>query len=489
MSTQTQGDPKETLDCVIPYIRKKKCVEFKPDTTKFTWEQERVSTKVVVLTDEAGKKTTRQEELTETKEMKVTLLTYGQTESEDCEHFFEAFQTMKHELEQVYKDTSKAKTNDASVLFRAFEKMVVGTAATEWHDVLLEDAKKTGRSWADFKQFVSTFITKKVLRQDDAYARQRQYMMERRMPHGMEVKEWWLRMQTMNRYLPYFMPSMDKLKKWFPNADFTNWWVDGGLSQQELKSIVTQRVPSNWAREFERVDVGHNLRDEKTTDELIDYFATLQRQERVPGGPTTRKGGQRVDARRNYQYNNLYGRASPGRVSPNMQGRVWPMQQGRVWPLPAGRLQTYYNYRPRALYPGQQQQQQGGRGGTTTSGRSNFGRSGRSGVQQSGRFGQRNQGFQGQQQGERQYSPQRTNPSTAYYQDEQDQDVQEMPYVETVPPDEAEADEQFAYQGEDEEELINRWNQAMYADDENLFMDAEESFEEYDEGYYGEEYL
>ena len=352
---------------------------------------------------------------------------------------------------------------------------MTGTAATEWHDVLFEDKTKTGRTWEDFKKFVSTFITKKVLRQDDAYARQRQYMMERRMPFGMEVNDWWLRMQTMNRYLPYFIPTMEKLKKWYPNADFQKWWVEGGLSQQELKSIVTQRVPNKWAREFERVDVSHNMQDEKTTDELIDYFATLQRQERVPGGPTARRAGQRVVSRNNYQYPNIYGRVGPqnmyGRVGP---GRVNPNLHGRVGSYnPAGRLQTYYNYRPRApIYPGYEQ----GRFTRTFSGRG-----GRSGVQQTGRFGQR--GFQGQQQGERQQQQQQ-NQSTAFYQ-EQQQNVQETPQVETVPLDEAEEDEQFAFQGEDEDELIDRWNQAMMMEDENLFMEAED---EYD-GYYGEEYL
>jgi hypothetical protein len=239
------------MDYVIPYIRKKKCMEFKPDTTKFTWEHEKTSTRVVTIVDRKGAKTTCTEETTETKEMKVTLTTYSQTDSEDCEHFFEAFQTLKHELEQVYAEVSKAKANDANVLFRAFEKILNGTAATEWHDVLFEDKTKTGHTWEDFKKFVSIFITKKVLRQDDAYARQRQYMMERRMPFGMEVNDWWLRMQTMNRYLPYFIPTMEKLKKWYPSADFSKWWVDGGLSQQELKSIVTQRVPNTWSRELE----------------------------------------------------------------------------------------------------------------------------------------------------------------------------------------------------------------------------------------------
>ena len=117
MSTDMSRDPGEAMDCVIPYTRKKKCVEFKPDTTKFTWEHEKTSTRVVVITDSRGTKSERKEELTETKEMKVTLTTYGQTESEDCEHFFEAFQTLKHELEEVYSEVSKAKTNNANVLF------------------------------------------------------------------------------------------------------------------------------------------------------------------------------------------------------------------------------------------------------------------------------------------------------------------------------------------------------------------------------------
>jgi len=395
------------------------------------------------------------------------------------------------ELEPVYKEASSAKAKDASILFRAMEKTLEGTALTEWHDVINEEA---GRTWESFKNLVSTFICKKVIMQEDAYYRQQQYLMERRMPLGMDVHEWWLRMQTINRYLPYFFPTQEKLKKWFPTANWKDWWNLGGLSEQELKSIITTRLPQSWIQELERVDVGRRMRDDQTTDALVDYFGTLQRLEQSNRKPISRiAGGQCYGRGRGgrigpYYYQQQYGSAYPGRGSPYQSGRERPyqytpaMNRGSV--NPRGSVYPPNNY---SAVNSQRAHPSSGRGGTTTP----FRRAGQPGAQQAGRSFQR--GSQGQQQGMRHY--QQPNQPMAYYQEQEDvQDPQE-PEDDAVAEETAAENEQFEFGEATEEELIDRWNEQMmaYATDENLFMEAEEqSFydaEEEEDGYYGEQYL
>ncbi len=185
--------------------------------------------------------------------------------------------------------------------------------------------------WGDFKPIVTSYIAKKVLRHEDAYERQRAYMMERRMPNGMDVNDWWLRMQTMDHHMPWFISSEDKLKKWIDGANWTDWWTKGGLSDTELKDIVLRQAPAPFILKLEQADVRRTLRDEGTTNELIDYFSNLQRIERN-ARPAMRNGGQRGGRGRAGPYQR--GRVSPaaGRVGPYYTGRVGPYNQGFVQP-------------------------------------------------------------------------------------------------------------------------------------------------------------
>lgn len=489
-----QHNRETAMDFVIPYQRTQKSLDFAPTTTKFTYEEERTVTRVIRRKAADGTEQRSTEETTEDREKKVYLKVYSMKEAEDCEHFFEAFETLQHELRTQWKEIARAKANDARTLFNAMEAMLEGTASTEWKDVLNEDSTRTGRNWEDFKHFVSQYVTKKVVGQDDAYARQRQYMMERKMPYGMEVRNWWLRMQTMNRYLPYFLSSMVELKKWFPTADFTNWWKDGGLSAQELKHIVLTRVPTHWTNELAKADIGRTVRDNQTTDALIDYYAMLQRVEHNRRGPTRNIGGRRFDntrgrVRSNYnnynerRYDNNYGRVSPGRDNQ----RYYHHSGGRMI------TQQQQHYGGRAQYSG-------GRGGSTA-----FRGSGRFGVQQSGysfgrgggynnrAFGRGGRFGRGGNYGQYGQRPAQAAQGTAFYQEQEQAQEQAHEQEEGAGQptaateggnEEADYNEQFAEQDTTEEELIEQWN-------ENLFMEAPQDLEYYedDEGFYGEPYF
>jgi hypothetical protein len=239
MNQSIQGKVgEETMDCVIPYERKIKCIEFKGETTKFVYEREMVSKKKIIQKTRTGVTTETTEEIKEDKTKKITMKTYGQTNEEDCEHFFESFEKLQRELHTEWEKSSANKVNDAQILFDAFDQMLTGTASSEWHDVLASNNK---RDWEAFKCLVSQYITTKVL-SEDAYTRQVTYMQERKKPFNMGVKEWWLRMQTMDRYLKYFFPNFSSLKRWFPSTDFNGWWNEGGLTEQEKKRIVVTKM-------------------------------------------------------------------------------------------------------------------------------------------------------------------------------------------------------------------------------------------------------
>ena len=275
MSVLEKGEGDTAMDCIIPYQRKAVCVDFKPEDTKFSFEQEVESTKKTTRTDAAGQVTVTEETSIEMKTKKVTLKTYGQSDKEDCEHFFEALERLKRELRPQWETASEAKDRDAAVLFDAIDQMLIGTANSEWHDVL---ATSSDRDWEAFKTLVAKFITTKVL-PEDAYNRQIIYMQERRKPYKLSVRAWWLRMQTMDRYLPYFIPDKETLKRLRPKADFSKWWVEGSLSEEDKKRIILTKVPREWQDELKRVDVGHNLRNTHSIEELVDYFTSVEQLE------------------------------------------------------------------------------------------------------------------------------------------------------------------------------------------------------------------
>ena len=451
------GVGEESMDTVIPYERKKKCMEYKGETTKFSYEKEVISTKKTATKDK-GVKVERVEEITEEKVRKVTLKTYGQGSEEDCEHFFCAFEQLQRELHEEWDAAISGKKKDARVLFHAFDQMLTGTASSEWHDILVGTNK---RDFDTFKVLVARYITTKVL-PEDAYTRQVTYMQERRKPYGMEVKEWWLRMQTIDRYLRYFFPNVESLQRWVPSAELKDLWMVGGLGEQEKKRIVMTKVPQKWQEKLREADVGHKYRDTLKTDDIVDYFTStceqVEKKMRVKQQPRQVQGRESPNLRRVSQY-------YPGRVRSVVQGPARSYQgpvrpyQGPARPHASGRVSpnsAYSNYNYYGSY-------QGGRIGYSTN----------AGGRTGGRISRPPQRFpQGhvKQIGGR-YTP--AQPAEAYY---------HAP-IATQEQEEVEEEEEV------EQELIEQWN-------ENLFLEAPAEVDdegyEYDEGqvedlFYGDE--
>ncbi|CAB9530515.1 unknown protein (Partial), partial [Seminavis robusta] len=221
----------------VPYIR---TTTFKADEVKFEYEQAKASIKKIEKKDQNDKLVETTTETTTAKaSRKVYLKTYGHTSEEDAEHAFEALEKLQTELEAEFKVVETNKANDATLLFKATKKIFTGSALTEWNNIV--DVTKT--DWEAYKTTMAKFMCTVVLK-DDAYNEQTNYMRERIKPMGLTTKQWWLRLQTMNRYLKFFIKDMNALKRHCGGGvNFKDWWNEGGLSDTELRRIVTTRVP------------------------------------------------------------------------------------------------------------------------------------------------------------------------------------------------------------------------------------------------------
>ena len=263
----------------LPYVRHKS--DFKPDEVKFEFEHEHEFQRMIEKTrndlkgdEEAAAMQVESyvETTRELKTRKVYIPTYGMTIDEDVESFFEVFEKARRALDVHWGLCSRNKDSNATTLFQLMDKMLVGTANTEWSDVVGEPKV---HDWQTFKHKVSKFIATKVL-PDDAYNEQLTYMQERAKPNSLKVKEWWTRIKTINRYLPYFFGTQQKMQTFFPNTDFRDWWVVGSLSEPELKRLVTNKIPDKWQRDFRKQDIGHRVRDSSETEDLVNHYHVLQ---------------------------------------------------------------------------------------------------------------------------------------------------------------------------------------------------------------------
>ena len=121
----------DTLDrqAPIPYIRDKAKREFDVPTIKFEFEREVVKTVRKRTENEQGvPQGMITETSTYTKDVKVTLKTFSHSSEEDGEHFLEALETMQKELSPEWTVAQGRKGNDATVLFKAVDKMLLHSA-------------------------------------------------------------------------------------------------------------------------------------------------------------------------------------------------------------------------------------------------------------------------------------------------------------------------------------------------------------------------
>ena len=93
-------------------------------TMKYDYDREVTTVKTIRTTQADGKEQVQQQSIVETRNRKVTLLTYEHSDKEDNEHFFNAFEKLKNVLQEEWDSAAISKTEDATVLFNAFDAML-----------------------------------------------------------------------------------------------------------------------------------------------------------------------------------------------------------------------------------------------------------------------------------------------------------------------------------------------------------------------------
>ena len=225
----------EDLEAPLPYIRR--FSNHKPEEAKFSYKEEKVLVKSIEKTtkqkDNEGVEHDVKEIYKETtvykSERKVTLKCYGHTPKEDAVCFFQCLTKMFQTLKTVYNKVSQAKERDATILFNAMDKMLVGTANDDWQTVLKtvgakpENQDGNGKmkyEWETFKNLLAAYICTRVFADSRVYDHQVRYMENRHKPAGMSAKEWHRLFREYNTYLCYLFPNLKTMRKEFPTLTF-----------------------------------------------------------------------------------------------------------------------------------------------------------------------------------------------------------------------------------------------------------------------------
>ena len=463
----------------MPYVRSKS--NYKPETIKFTYDAPTTYTKTVKLEDGTLDPKTQQpivqtttETVLTTKEKKITLKQYAHSRKEDAEHFFICLMHLKKELSEDWQNTSKSKTTSAVTLFKAFDEMLTGAASDNWNAVMKDE---TDRSWETFKTKVAEYITTKVFTTPTGvFSSQLQYMRERTKPKELTAEEWWKRIMVLSTYLPYLFRNQAEMKKEFPDTDFKDWWIKGSLSEADERRIACDKVPRSWINALRVHDVGRQIRDQGSIENLINYYTTLEsledkRARQTPAGRRTqlRHSSNQVynPGGNNYRNQNALrdrqGYQQRTRNRFRQQGRGQNGSHNQANQQNSGRNRAGSNYQGNRQY-------QGGSGGNQnySQGQGN----GRGNFQRSNNQNRPQGGFQGQQFNCKGYQ----RPSgQSYFQEDQE----DAPNHESM--EEEENEQHNVEDQEQEEELltedqwIERWNESLLLDQD---IDSAEELEE-----------
>jgi len=462
----------------IPYIRSKGKKEFEVPTVKFEFEREETKTVQKEQRNTANEPTgTITEVSTFAKDHKVTLKTFAHSSDEDGEHWIDALETLQKEMDVEWTKASKAKKEDATVLFQAMDKILLHSANAEWMDTMARYDKKnpdsTDKTWEKFKLCVCDFTTRVVFKYD-AYDRQKSYLQERSKPYDLNAKEWFLRLETLSRMLPWLIPNVGKLQKeTISTANWKDLWVLGYLSEAEKRRIILTKMPGKWYKSIQLTDTSRELQDRADLPALTNHIGvieSLERAERLRNTRTTGRGSR------------------PGRYPIRSRAPGRQPAYGRNPQQYYQRRQPYSgqqsNY-PR--YQSQQHAQQGGRTGYPTRPAYGQGRGRTQGQRTSGRGGYQARNSGGQQSNYRGPPQQAPRPSDQYWQDDQGQQ-NEVYYQDDQG--------QEASISPEEQQLIDQWNDNMfvssdtvndqewYANQEQYYVEDQQQQEDF---YYGDQ--
>ena len=442
----------------IPYVRQEDKRTYKPDTVK-------------VIHEFAGGR-----------ERKLTLKIYKGSTDEDVESFFEVFEHFLYEMGKIGLTTRMDLNTDCAVLFQHFKDCLGGNALTDWNGVIGGPTPRRN-TWRDFKYYVSRYIVEKVLDDEEAYSKQKDYLENRSKPISLSMKEWDKRLTTICRYHKYMLTRQQMERQTDGRyRDFHDLWDHGELSEADKISILRNRSPASWKLKFEerglhrRTDLAYREAVQALQDIEAAEIQTrrLRQMEQAHRAPARRAGGARIP----YRYS---GRGGPQQYYYSRGG----FQQYNQYPSREGNQSSYS--RGCAMY-----HQQQGRGGI------NYQQQGpqqpyqRYQSPQGQPFGTRPTGFShGGGYRRHQPNPARGTPRTdqAHSMEEQHpQQVQQQPSPdEQFQPAEAQyADENVQGQSQQEQDQMEELAQA-FQEDLWLAGDEPDNFWQEDEYYYDDE--
>lgn len=298
----------------MPYIRRHD--DFKPEEVKYEFECTETKSKTVqkkALDAESGtlKVTeTYTETYEETRRKKVYLKCYGQTEKEDAICFFKCYTKMLKELADEVKKSSQSKDTDASILFKAMDRMLVESANANWLTILRTTGMepentengRTKTTWEVYKRLVAQFICTQVYSEPGIYDQQVKYMQGRHKPKSLTAKEWHRKFEEYNTYMCYLFPDLQAMKRQFPALTFKDWMTKdaGALTVAQERRVILDNVKESWKDALRLHDIGRTYREQKSPSEIVDYYTTLEGLEQHRARQTP--NGRQVD-RRNHTAN------------------------------------------------------------------------------------------------------------------------------------------------------------------------------------------
>ena len=473
----------------MPYIRR--YPNFKPEEVKFEYEYEREVTKTVQKKslDEKGVLVvteTYTETAVDRRIKKVHLKCYGHTSEEDGVHFMQCLVKMFKELKEEVQKSSQKKDQDASILFRATDKMLIGTANANWLTALSVVSQETDNvdpngnlksTWEVFKKSLAKYICTQVFTESGIYDRQVEYMQGRHKPKSMTAKEWHRAIQEYNSYMCYLFPDLAAMKRQFTNLTFKEWMTRaaGALTQAQERRIILENVKDAWKSALKLHDIGRVYRETKNPEELVDYYTTLEgleqhRARQTPNGrhnQTTRRAHTANEARSGFRQDR---RGQSGSNNSNRFNRQNNRQQGRGQGSNSGRDHHRQGYTSRTgTNNGQRTKERDNNGGNRSNdrygGQRNGGNSGNNQQQRSNNGPGR---FQGQEFRSRYQRP----SGQSYYQESQEDapnDYESDNHGEINELDQEPEEQEELYT---EAQWLERWNQQF---EENLYLDASDS--------------
>ena len=153
---------------------------------------------------------------------------------------------------------------------------------------------------------MAEYICEKIL-PADAYNTQLEYLQERTKPSALPARKWWLRLQTLNRYLPMMMKTVAALRieTENPNANINNLRRDGSLTTAQLRRVIRQKMPQVWKDKVVEYDTTGALKKGTDVNELIEYLTTLETAEQQQRTRNSRRmaGNRRTPERPARHYN------------------------------------------------------------------------------------------------------------------------------------------------------------------------------------------